>query len=149
MHIDVALGTSTWSYTLFNDEQATSPNYISYFTLDVAAPILVTGVPTGWDYQTDNSSYVFWFNTDPTLPYPHDIAPGASIGGFQLESTASASASLGYVIQSWNHSADQPGLGTSGTTLAPSAAVPEPNSLLLLLSAGASFTVSYKRGHSK
>src|SRR2546421_333723 len=68
-----------WSYIIFNDEPAGSPNYIYDLQLTVNAPIEVTATPPGWAVDTDNISFVFWFNTDLALPYPHDIAPGSSV----------------------------------------------------------------------
>ena len=130
-HVDVTVGASVWTYTLLNDEPAPSNNFITNYFLAVDAPVTVLSSPTGWDYQTDNSSYVFWFNTDPALPYPHDIAPGSSLNGFSIGSKAVTSASLEYNISSWDHTLDVPGSVASGTVLAPStpAAVPEPSTL--------------------
>ena len=130
-HVEVTVGASVWTYTLLNDEPAPSNNFITNYLLAVDAPVTVLSSPAGWDYQTDNSSYVFWFNTDLALPYPHDIAPGSSLDGFSIGSTSVTSASQEYNISSWDHNQDAPGSVASGTVLAPStpAAVPEPSTI--------------------
>src|SRR5579872_1208244 len=118
-HVDVTIGTSTWDYMLVNDEPAGSPNFIAAFALAVDAPIVVTGTPVGWNFQTDNTSFVLWLNADSALPYPHDVAPGASLSGFEIQSTSNSSQESPYGISSWDHTADMPGPATSGTVLAP------------------------------
>ena len=55
-HITVNTGHSEWMYTLVNDEQPGSPNFITAFYLTVSAPVLVTLTPAGWDFQTDGES---------------------------------------------------------------------------------------------
>lgn len=132
-NVAATAGPPLWSYTVFNNEQANSPNFISSFSLTVNAPITVTSTPTGWDASTDNATFVFWFNTDLALPYSHDIAPGASLAGFSLSSTTTSSQLLSYGLSGWDHSADQPGPTTAGSVLAPSAAaVPEPATVPLV-----------------
>ena len=76
----------TWFYTAFNDEPPGSPLFISSFAVVLNGPILVFGAPDGWTTETDYISHVLWFNLDTALPYPHDIAPGESLGGFFIES---------------------------------------------------------------
>jgi hypothetical protein len=146
--VTVTAGPPVWSYTLINNELLDSPNFITSFSLTVDAPIIVTGTPTGWDFSTDDATYVFWYNTDPALPYPHDVAPGASLGGFSISSTATSSELLSYGLSGWDHSLDQPGPTVAGTVLSPSssATVPEPNSVYLLL--GAMGFLAVKRRHA-
>ena len=128
------VGPPSWSYTLSNDESANSANYITSFNLSVSAPVTVTSTPAGWDYQTDNLTYVYWFNTDPTLPYPNDIAPGASLGGFTIQSAATLSTMHDFGLSGWDHSADAPGPTFQGLVLAPSvAATPAPSALVTVL----------------
>jgi hypothetical protein len=132
-HTSVTTSPSTWSYTVFDDEAAGSSNYVGYFTLAVNAPVQVTGTPAGWTSDTDGSTYVLWYNTDTTLPYPHDIAPGSSLGGFAITSTVTTSDTLEYDLDSWDHSQDAPGPGTQGRVLAPSiVSAPDPSPLLAL-----------------
>ena len=96
-HVDVSVGGGVWSYTVFNDQPSGDSSYISSFTLQIAAPISVITAPDGWTFGSDNASYVQWFNIDPSLPYPHDIAPGMSLSGFSVTSTAAFSAPLCFV----------------------------------------------------
>lgn len=135
-HTDVITGPPTWIYTLFNDEPLASPNYVTSFTLAVNAPVTVTGTPTGWDFTTDNATYVQWFNTDTALPYPHDIAPGDSLSGFDLQSTATTSTDSDYELIAWDHIVDAPGPLVNGTISAPSTivVVPEPNVVAMIIS---------------
>ena len=140
-HVDVSVGLPVWSYTVFNDEPADSPNFVTTFNLAVNAPIVVTGTPTGWDFLTDGSSFVFWFNADPSFPYPNDIAPAGSLGGFAVTSDAAGSSELlRYDLSAWDHTLDQPGPTVSGTVLAPSTSAPtstpEPGTLWLLSAGG-------------
>lgn len=134
-HIDVSVNSSIWTYTLINDEPSNSPNYINSFNLAVDAPITVINTPSGWDYQTDNSSYVLWFNTDNALPYPHDVAPATSLGGFEIGSPNAASAAQVAGLDAWDHFADAPGTTVTTTVLAPTSAnaVPEPSSMAVLI----------------
>lgn len=136
-HIDSMAGPPVWSYTLFNDEPTISPDYITSFSLSVDAPIEVTSSPTGWDFQTDNITYVQWFNTDQGLPYPHDIAPGTSMGGFSILSISASSQQSTFGLESWDHVVDAPGFTSDGMIAAPIGAttVPEPGLLALFVSA--------------
>ena len=130
-HADVIVSASTWTYTLHNDETLGSPNYITSFSLSFNAPITVVSAPVGWDATTDNASYVFWFNTDQSLPYPNDVGPGNALSGFVIGSTTTISETLGYSVLAWDHSQDAPGPSALGGILAPStpAAVPEPSTV--------------------
>ena len=85
----------TWSYTAHNDEPPGSPLFISSFLVVLNGPILVFGSPDGWTTETDYISYVLWFNLDTALPYPHDIAPGESLGGFFIQSPSPRQRSVG------------------------------------------------------
>jgi hypothetical protein len=133
--VTATAGPSVWSYTLLNNESADSSFFISSFILTVNAPVTVVATPAGWDFSTDNATFVFWFDTDPVLPYPDDVAPSSSLGGFSVSSTASFSELLSYGLSGWDHTLDQPGPTTDGTVLAPSesapTSIPEPNSLIL------------------
>lgn len=144
-HVDVSAAAPVWSYSLTNDEPAGSNNFLRLFTLDLEAPVTVTGSPQGWAFDTDGLTYVFWFNTDLALPYPNDIAPGATLSGFTLESTALVSSQKNYSLLSWDHSADTSGPLAFGTTLVPGfATVPEPGSLALM-GAGAFSALAFCR----
>lgn len=119
-HVDVTQSPSTWTYTLINEEAINSPDFIGGFTLSVDAPITLIGAPDGWSYQSDNLSYVYWFNTDTALPYPHDVAPGSSLGGFTIQSDISTSYSLSETLDAWDHTQDASGPSVAGNVLAPS-----------------------------
>src|SRR4051794_36828252 len=116
----------TWFYTAFNDEPPGSPLFISSFAVVLNGPILVFGAPVGWTTETDYISHVLWFNLDIALPYPHDIAPGESLGGFFVEGPSSVGPSVAQAA-GWNHALDELGpLSDNVSVLAPASAVPEP-----------------------
>lgn len=126
-HIDASQIGNNWSYTLTNNEAASSPYFLSDFNLSVGAPFEDVTAPVGWSYTTDNSSYIYWFNTDAQLPYPHDVAPGAHLDGFSFTSSVAGSQLSSYGLSSWDHSQDAPGTTAVGMILTPRspAAVPE------------------------
>lgn len=132
-HVELSQTDTVFSYTLFNDESIGSANFLSTFHLAVDAPITVTSTPVGWDFSTDNRTYVDWFNTDTGLPYPHDVAPGSSLSGFIIQSTVKTTATLDFTVTSWDHIGDTSGPTTMGFVAAPSgisAVVPEPGSFI-------------------
>lgn len=108
-HVEVARQPAIWSYSVFNDEGAGSALYIASFSLSIVAPASVMASPPGWQFDTDNSSYVGWFATDLALPYPGHIAPGASLSGFQIQSATTGSEATPYMLTSWRHDADSAG----------------------------------------
>jgi hypothetical protein len=138
-HASVSVSGDSWTYTLFNDEPAGSNNWLSTFTLYLNSPIAVTATPSGWDFSSDGVSFVSWFNIDLDPPFPHDIAPGASLAGFAISAPNSISQPGTYDLISWDHTLDLPGPAGSGTVLVPVSvevgSVPEPSSASLLVSA--------------
>ncbi len=127
-----------FAYTIFSDEPLSSTYYLSMFSLDVGAPVTVTGSPGGWDYVTDGATYVSWFSTDAELPYPHDVPPGASLSGFRLTSASAAADLLPATLLSWDHEADESGPIAPLDVLSPTAeaAIPDsPTSLLACIAA--------------
>ena len=118
--VSVNPNAGSWSYALFNNEPAESPLFINAFSLDMAAPFVVTQTPPGWAVDTDNTSYVLWFAADEQLPYPHHVPPGANLGIFQIQSARNSSEGQGFIITSWNHQADDAGFTTAASVLAPS-----------------------------
>ena len=116
----VAAASGVWSYTLFNDEAPGSQQFINAFSLDIVAPVNVTGTPTGWQMVTDNASFVLWFAADQQPPYPHHIVPGASLGGFAIQSSRSSSEATGFSITAWDHQNDEAGLVSLDAVLSPS-----------------------------
>lgn len=133
-HVDVDTSVpGVWSYTVFNDEQPGSPNYIAAFVLTVDGPISVTGTPDGWAVSTDNVSAVLWYNPDAALPYPHDIAPQSSLGGFVITSPGAFSASLLADALFWDHSTNEVAGFSDDLFIASPTVVPEAGTTALMV----------------
>lgn len=109
-HVEVKLDLNTWNYSIFNDEPKDSQQFVSAFSLTIAAPVTVTGIPSGWNVTTDNLTFVGWFSEDKAKPYPSHVGPGGSLGGFQIKSTITESESTAYILTSWRHDSDIAGL---------------------------------------
>ncbi|HYV27658.1 MAG TPA: hypothetical protein VFA77_09010, partial [Candidatus Eisenbacteria bacterium] len=77
-HVAVAQNGTNFNYTLFNDDPTGSQFFLSNFHLEVNAPFAVSSTPSGWDFVTDQFSYVDWYCTNSVSPYLNDVAPGAS-----------------------------------------------------------------------
>jgi len=122
-NVTVVPGPAVWSYTVTNDEAAGSPQFINAFSLDVAAPVSVVGTPPGWSVITDNASVVLWYSSDTAAPYPHQIAPGQSLSGFQLQGTSPASESTGFALTAWNQTTNTAGSVLLSAVLSPSRTV--------------------------
>ena len=126
-----------WAYTLTNNEPVGSPDFIYSFQVLLDAPTQVTGSAPGWAFQTDNQSFVTWTNTDAVLPYPHDVAPGASLGGFLLSSPGSGSDPSSGQAFAWDHVLDMQGPSSiEERVVAPGpefSVVPEPSMLVPLV----------------
>jgi len=128
---------STWSYTLINTEPPGSGNWISGFFLPINAPIRNVQSPTTWVADTDFATYINWANPEPA-PYLNDVAPGATLSGFQFESDFEP-LSVEYELSSYDHIISDLGPNGFGPTLVPTVsdaadAVPEPGSMILVLS---------------
>jgi hypothetical protein len=118
--INVEEGSGVWSYKILNDEVGDSPNFINAFTLDVVAPVTVTGTPAGWKPNTDGASFVLWYAEDTQPPYPHQIAPGTFLSGFAIQSGKKSSEPTGFAVTAWNHRTNKAGLVKLGAVLSPS-----------------------------
>lgn len=118
-HVQVVVQPAVWTYTIVNDEPAASPQFLSGFSLSVAAPVSVTGTPPGWDVETDSSTFVFWFATDEAVPFPHHVRPGVSLSGFQIQSATSRSESTPYLVSSWRQDTNEAGLVAPDVILSP------------------------------
>ena len=118
-HVDVAVGSGFWSYTVVNDELGSSSEFISGLSLDIAAPSTVTSTPPGWQVLTDGASYVMWYAADEQAPYPNHIAPGASLSGFAIKSASTSSESTGFALTAWNHQTNAASLVTFSAVLSP------------------------------
>ena len=112
-------GNAVWNYTVINEEPAGSNQRVASFSLQVAAPVAVTGSPPGWRAETDNATYVLWVSDDFAPPYPTHVAPGQSLTGFQVTSPRPASEAGPYSLVAWNHAIDDAGLAMAEYTLAP------------------------------
>jgi hypothetical protein len=119
-HVTVAVTGTNLSYTLSNDESAASQAYLDVFHLEANAPFTVLSTPAGWDFRTDNFTYVDWFCTNTTAPYPNDIAPGVSLSGFTLQSKVATLEAFNLVLISWDHGITNSGSSLQATVQAPS-----------------------------
>jgi len=118
-HVEVTVQPGVWTYTIFNDEPPGSSQFIALLSLEVGSPFTVTGVPDGWEVETNNVSYGLWVASDQQSPYPHHIAPGGSLGGFQIQSLQNKSESLPYILTAWNHQSNQAGLVSPDVVFSP------------------------------
>ncbi|NHZ91973.1 hypothetical protein F2P45_23625 [Massilia sp. CCM 8733] len=108
-----------WNYALFNDEAPASRRALATLSLSIAAPVAVTGIPPGWAVETDGRSFVLWYAADDAPPYPHQVAPGAALAGFQLMSARTRSEAAPAALTSWNHASDEAGPVVSDYVLTP------------------------------
>lgn len=118
-HVSTTTIGDTYSYTLFNDEPASSSAFLSLFTIQCNAPFVVTGSPTGWTAETDGFSYVTWANEDPEFPFPNEIAPGTSRAGFAILRLAGSPANHEYQAFTWDHATNTQGPDAAGTLSTP------------------------------
>ena len=111
-------GDFRYRYTIANGTSAQQK--INMFFLELAVPASGAGSPTDW-YAITGSRSVSWGSEgtiDPAWVEEHpadiptflsEIAPGSSLGGFDLLSPcAGSSTPLTYFIQGYNHLAMQP-----------------------------------------
>jgi len=115
-----------WTYTVFNQQTAGSPDYVDQFTIAISAPFTVTATPTGWTDSiglVNGVMSVTWSsNGDST-----DLAPGASLGGFSISSSSSSSVLGNADVNSWDHTNETPGPNSAVIQVeTPSDPVPEP-----------------------
>ncbi|MFB9241057.1 hypothetical protein IV454_29775 [Massilia antarctica] len=108
-----------WNYTLFNDESAASRRSVATFSLSIGAPVAVTGIPAGWAVETDGQTFVLWYAADDAPPYPHQLAPGQSLSGFQLMSARTRSEASPAALTSWNQARDEAGPVVSDYVMTP------------------------------
>ncbi len=126
---------NTWNYTIINNEPGTSNNWLTSFFLPIDAQVTAVQAPGDWFVQTDDATYILWYNAE-AYPYPSDVPPGGSLSGFQFESSAPGEF-VSYTLSSWDHFFDQPGPTVSNQILTPGIAqgVPEPGVAYLLAAA--------------
>lgn len=118
-HVVASVQPTLWSYTIVNDEPAGSPQCLAGFSLSIAAPVSVTGTPPGWSFETDNATYVYWFSTDESLPYPNHARPGTSLPGFQIQNSTLRSESTPYLLTSWRQDTNEAGLVAADLVVTP------------------------------
>ncbi|MYN08782.1 hypothetical protein [Pseudoduganella aquatica] len=104
-----AVCTDFWNYELINEEDAGSGLDIVSFTLGMAAPITVTGIPLGWTMETDSLSFVRWSVLAQDQGAAGRIAPGRSASGFQLMSPHTRSEATLSTLAAWDQAAHGPG----------------------------------------
>ncbi|WP_377704013.1 hypothetical protein [Pseudoduganella sp. UC29_71] len=98
-----AVCTDFWNYELVNEEEAGSGLDIASFTLSLAAPITVTGIPLGWTMETDSVSFVRWSVLPQDQGTSGRIGPGRSLSGFQLMSPHTRSEATLSTLGAWDH----------------------------------------------
>lgn len=117
--VESSLRSGHWNYTVYNDEAPASGRALATLSLSVAAPVAVTGIPAGWAVETDGRTFVLWYAADDAPPYPHQVAPGASLSGFQLTSVRTRSEATPATLTSWLHTSDEAGPVVSDYVLTP------------------------------
>lgn len=148
-HLQGVQTGNAFNYTLFNDELTGSPNYAYTFQVLVNAPITVASTPDGWDFETDGATFINWFTVFSGPPYPNDVAPGESLGGFQIVSGIITSELQNYGVVSWDHNADVDGPSTAGFVISPSqqalVAAPEPCTWAFIFLGGSIFGLTTRK----
>lgn len=112
VEVTIDINAALWAYTVTNEEATGSELSINTFQLRIAAPFTVPGTPGGWLLQTDNRSFALW-HVDASSGVA--IAPGASLGGFQIQSPRRTSEGAAYCVTSWNQKTNKSGLLGLGT----------------------------------
>jgi hypothetical protein len=107
-------------YTLFNDEALGSQLYLNAYHLEANAPFDTILSPQGWNFVTDNFTYVDWFCTNSNVPSEKDIAPGTSLAGFGLQSKVATPEAFNCVLGSWDHAVTNTGPAVIDSISAPS-----------------------------
>jgi len=115
-----------WTYTIFDNQSAGSPDYVDQFTIALNGPVTVTATPAGWTDSIGMVNGVYsitWSsNGDST-----DLAPGSSLGGFSISSPGSSSVLGNADVNSWNHTTEDPGPNSAVIQVeTPTDPVPEP-----------------------
>ena len=117
--VESNMNNLVWDYTVMNEEPLGSTQHIASISLEVAAPVTITGTPQGWRSETDGESFVYWVAEDAMLPYENHISPGNSLSGFQLTSPRVSSESSPIALGAWDHSTDEAGLVATEYVLTP------------------------------
>lgn len=100
-HVTLNQNGTNFSYTLFNEAPANSPEFLNVLHLNPTGPFQVSSTPAGWAFVTDYTSYIDWFCINPLSANPNDVAPASSLPGFTLTSITTNTAPSGYALTSW------------------------------------------------
>ena len=111
---------TNFSYTVYNDEASRKLFLAQLISSRCPGPFTVAATPDGWTFQTDNATYIDWFATNSSPPFGNDIAPGAFLGGFMLQSHDPSSEALGCTLVSWDSSTNVCGPSLLTAVVAPS-----------------------------
>ncbi|WP_157201483.1 hypothetical protein [Massilia sp. Root418] len=104
-----AVCTDFWNYELVNEQETGSGLDIVGFTLSLAAPVTVTGIPLGWTMETDAVSFVRWSLLPQEQGAAGRIGPGRSLSGFQLMSPHTRSEATLSTLAVWDRTAGRAG----------------------------------------
>jgi hypothetical protein len=124
--VEAVQNGTNFTYTVYNDEASGSTLSVDTFHLTTGAPFTVAATPDGWSFETDNSTYIEWFSTNSSPPFSDDIAPGASLGRFALQTMDPSSESLVSAVVSWDTSTNGCGPSLLTPVLSPSVTNLEP-----------------------
>jgi hypothetical protein len=127
--VNVDTAGNTWTYVLSNNSEPHEWKSLRSFTLPLVGPvsnIRFEGDDRGWQFETDNETYVRWYNPDGG-PSVDDIDSGEFMV-FLFESPFVDSRTVTTTVTTWDG-----WIGAEGqafpTTVSP---VPEPATLIAL-----------------
>ncbi len=121
---DLTQSGSTFTFTLYNHEPPSSPNFLDSFNLLTHGTFTDITAPDGWSFDTDFSTFINWYDVDDTKM----IAPGSS-AIFSFIGTENYLEPYSYSVTSWDTVNNGNGPSVEGTT----STVPDPASTFLLL----------------
>jgi len=112
-NLEARVNQLLYSFTVSNAEPSDNPDFINTLNLQITVPFTVIGTPPGWDMRTDNSTFVLWFATD----HSHEIAPGAALSGFKIQSSSVVPGPIPFSLTAWNHATNAPENGLIGSVI--------------------------------
>lgn len=102
-HVDVAIATNFWTYTIFGIPSSTPINEaVIGFSLQIVAPVQVIATPPGWNFETDSSTFILWFITDPNFATSKAVRQNTSLTGFKIQSATTSSESTPYILSTFD-----------------------------------------------
>ena len=106
--VDVVISGNNWTYSLKNNESATSPMRIGSLLIELDAPITSVVFPPGWEYATDYATYIVWYHLKSS-PVSQMVAPGQTLNmGFTVGANCGQRDSY-CLVQSWNDATQSEG----------------------------------------